>query len=355
MAETVDAQNSGTETVPERLAIDVGAVAQFCAEKIPDFKGPLEVRKFKGGQSNPTYLLKTPTRAFVLRRKPPGKLLPSAHAVDREFRVLSALHGQGFPVPKPHFYHEDEGPAGTPFFVMDFLEGRIFWDGTLPSQSPQGRTSLYLALIDTLASLHTVNVEAAGLSDYGKHGDYFGRQIRRWSRQYKDSETDPIPAMDELIDWLPKNLPDDDQTTIVHGDFRIDNVIFHSRDNRVIGVLDWELSTLGHPIADLSYFLMTWHFPPAVRSGLAGCDLAALGIPAAEALVERYCTRTGRTQMPDINFCLAYNMFRMAAIIQGVVRRALDGNASSAQALSFRDQVPTLAALALERARMGAT
>ncbi|MEL7487555.1 MAG: phosphotransferase family protein, partial [Pseudomonadota bacterium] len=300
----------------------------------------------KGGQSNPTYLLTTPTRKYVLRRKPPGKLLPSAHAVEREYKVMTALHAAGFPAPKTFALCEDPDVVGTAFFIMDFVEGRIFWDSSLPDAEPEERRPLYYALVDTMAALHSVDVEKAGLSDFGKAGNYFERQIGRWSKQYKAAETDPIPEMDKLIEWLPGAIPDDDAVSIVHGDFRFDNVIMHPTEAKALAVLDWELSTLGHPLADFTYFLMAWHFPPSVRGGLAGLDLEALSIPTLDEAVARYCETTGRDGVPDLDFCLAYNMFRLAAIAQGVYARALQGNASSDKGIQMGAQIQPLAALA---------
>jgi aminoglycoside phosphotransferase (APT) family kinase protein len=338
---------TGVIDAPAHLAIDAEALGAFLAARIDGFKGPLSIQKFKGGQSNPTYLLTTPARRYVLRRKPPGKLLPSAHAVEREYAVMTALHAQGFPAPKTFLLCEDAEVIGTPFFVMDFVEGRIFWDSALPDTRREERRPLYFALIDTIADLHRVDVAKAGLSDYGKSGNYFARQIDRWSKQYKSGETGAIPEMDELIAWLPGAVPKSDDTSVVHGDLRFDNVIMHPTEARTLAVLDWELSTLGHPLADFTYFLMVWHFPPSVRGGLAGLDLEALGVPTLDEAVARYCARTGRARLDDLDFCLAYNMFRLAAIAQGVYARALQGNASSERALTLGAQVRPLAQFAL--------
>ena len=349
MSRSADATFSGTGETPDHLKFDERKLARFLAAEIPGFAGPMSVRKFKGGQSNPTYLLQTPARNYVLRRKPPGKLLKSAHAVDREYRIMSALGAQGFPVPETLLLCDDDTIVGTDFFVMDHVDGRIFWDATVPQLSKPDRTALYNAMADTIADLHMIDFDAAGLGDYGKRGDYFARQIARWSGQYRDSETGTIDAMDALIEWLPHYIPDGDETVVVHGDFRLDNLIIHPERPEMRAVLDWELSTLGHPLADFTYFLMTWNFPPTVRGGLAGLDLDDLGIPDITAMTERYCARTGRTDLVrndgDLNFCFAYNMFRLAAIAQGVYRRGLQGNASSDQSTKIAAQIPALASL----------
>lgn len=341
---------SGVVDAPAHLSIDAPRLADYLGGRIPGFAGPLDVKKFKGGQSNPTYLLTTPAKKYVLRRKPPGNLLPSAHAVEREYRVMTALHGQGFPAPKTYLLCEDADVVGTPFFVMDFVEGRIFWDSALPEARREERRALYEALIDTIAALHAVDVSAAGLSDYGKPANYFARQIERWSKQYKAAETAPIAAMDALIARLPAAIPAGEETTIVHGDLRFDNVVMHPTEARTLAVLDWELSTLGHPLADFTYFLMAWRFPPNVRGGLFGLDLETLGVPTLEEAVARYCAKTGRSAIDSLDFCLSYNMFRLAAIAQGVYARSLQGNASSDKASALGAQVPALAALALSYA-----
>ena len=342
---------TGVMETPERLKFDEQALSAYMSAHVEDYNGPLTVQKFKGGQSNPTYLLTTPSKKYVLRRKPPGKLLPSAHAVEREYKVMTALHGQNFPVARTYALCEDPDVIGTAFFIMDFVEGRIFWDSSLPDAKREERAPLYHALIDTLAELHTIDYEKAGLGDYGKPGNYFARQIDRWSKQYKAAETDPIAEMDKLIDWLPSAIPADDATSIVHGDFRFDNTIIHESKPRILAVLDWELSTLGHPMADFTYFLMVYHFPREVRGGLAGLDLSELGVPSLEEAAERYCARTGRKDLADLDFCLSYNMFRLASIAQGVYARALQGNASSDAGLKLGAQVAPLAALAWRYAR----
>ncbi|WP_411817283.1 phosphotransferase family protein [Hyphococcus sp. DH-69] len=346
MADDSNPDFSGLGATPEHLKFDETALTEYMTKHVEGFEGPIDVKKFKGGQSNPTYLVSTPSKKYVVRRKPPGKLLPSAHAVEREYKVMTALGGQGFPVPRTYALCEDADVIGTPFFVMDFLEGRIFWDASLPEVQKEERKPLFNALVDTLADLHNIDYQAAGLGDYGKPGNYFERQIGRWSKQYQAAETETIEEMDALMKWLPTAIPSDDATSVVHGDFRFDNAIMHPIEPKVIAVLDWELSTLGHPLADFTYFLMLWHFPPSVRGGLMGRDLEELGVPSMEDAVERYSKRTGRGEIADLNFCLAYNMFRLGSIVQGVYARALQGNASSPEAKNMGTQARMLAALA---------
>ena len=345
MTNTPQNDFTGVTATPDHLKFDEAALEIYMAKNVEGFAGPINIEKFKGGQSNPTYLIHTPNKKYVLRRKPPGKLLPSAHAVDREYKVMTALYGENFPAPKTYALCEDPEIIGTAFFIMDFVEGRIFWDSSLSDVSPAARTPLFNALIDTLADLHMIDYKKIGLQDYGKTGNYFDRQIGRWSKQYKAAETATIPEMDHLIRWLPTAVPQDDAMSIVHGDFRFDNVIMHPTEAKVIAVLDWELSTLGHPLADFTYFLMVWFFPPNVRGGLAGLDLGELQIPTVEEAVERYCKRTGRSGVSDLDFCISYNMFRLAAIAQGVYARALQGNASSSKGLELGEQIKPLAAL----------
>ena len=323
---------SGTKPVADALKFDQAALEAWMADNVEGFEGPLSVEQFKGGQSNPTYKLDTPGRRYVLRRKPPGELLPSAHAVDREFKVMDALGGQGFPVPKMHGLCEDDGVIGTAFYVMDFVEGRIFWDPYLPELEPSERAAVYDASNATLAQLHSIDYEAAGLGDYGKPGNYFDRQIGRWTKQYKAAETETIPAMDRLIEWLPANAPDQQRTSVVHGDYRLDNMIFHPTEPKVVAVLDWELSTLGDPLADFTYQLMQWRTPKDIRSGFLGVDLKALGIPSEDEYVEAYCRRTGRDGIPKLDFYFVYNIFRLAGIAQGVYARSVQGNASNERA-----------------------
>ncbi|AVQ03875.1 phosphotransferase family protein [Caulobacter segnis] len=344
--------NSGTKPVDPRHAIDEVKLAAWLEANVEGYAGPLEVRQFKGGQSNPTYQLVTPTRKYVLRRKPPGKLLPSAHAVDREYKVISSLNKADFPVAKAYALCMDEDVIGTIFYVMENVEGRILWDGTLPDYASAERRAIYEAQIDTLAALHNVDYAAVGLADYGKPGNYFTRQIDRWTKQYKASETTPIPEMDRLIDWLAKTVPADDQTSIVHGDYRLDNMILHPTEPRVIAVLDWELSTLGNPLADFSYFLMNWVMPSDQRGGLSGIeDLETYGIPTIPQAVERYCNATGRDGLPELDWYFSYNLFRLAGICQGIVGRVRDGTAASAHAQLMEARVPVLAKGAWDFAR----
>lgn len=345
---------SGTRPVRDAHRIDEPRLERYLREHLDGFAGPMTVRQFKGGQSNPTYLLDAASGRYVLRRKPPGKLLKSAHAVDREYRVISALDETGFPVPRPHLLCEDEDVVGTVFFVMAFVEGRIFWELDLPSLGPAERGAIYDDVNATIAKLHRFDYEAAGLSDYGKPGNYFARQVSRWSKQYKASETEQIPDMDRLVEWLPEHLPEDDSSGIVHGDYRLDNLVIHPSEPRVVAVLDWELSTIGHPLADFTYHLMAWQMGDVGfgAGGLKDRDLEALGIPGEEEYVARYCERVGRRGgLPDRDFCTAYNFFRLAAILQGVVARARDGTASSVHANSAAAAVAPLAALGWRYAR----
>lgn len=341
-------KNTGTRDVAEAHRFDEKRLEAYLGEHIQGFQGPLTVVQFKGGQSNPTYLLRAASGQYVLRRKPPGKLLKSAHAVDREFRVISALHASGFPVPRPYLLCEDDEVVGTSFFVMEFVEGRILWELDLPGMDPDERAAIYDDVNLTLATLHNTDYEAVGLADYGVPGNYFERQISRWSRQYRASETGTVATMDQLIDWLPDNIPDDESASIVHGDYRLDNMVLHPTEPRVIAVLDWELSTIGHPLADFTYHLMAWHMPDiGIGSiGLAGKPLAELGIPGEEDYVARYCERTGRQRgIPGINFYLAFNFFRLAAILQGIAGRVRDGTAASAHASEAVKAVQPLADL----------
>jgi aminoglycoside phosphotransferase (APT) family kinase protein len=328
----LDETFSGTKPVADALKFDQSALERWMAEHVEGFKGPLTVEQFKGGQSNPTYKLSTPGAQYVLRRKPPGKLLPSAHAVDREYRVMKALGEQGFPAPHMFGLCEDESVIGTAFYIMDFVAGRIFWDPYLPDLSPDQRGAIYDASNATLAQLHSIDHEAAGLGDYGKPGNYFERSIGRWSKQYKAAETETVAAMDKLIEWLPEHAPAQERTSVVHGDYRLDNMIFHPTEPRVIAVLDWELSTLGDPLADFTYQLMQWRTPKDIRNGFLGQDLKAMGIPTEEEYVKAYCERTGRDGIPKLDFYFAYNIFRLTSIVQGVYARSLQGNASNEKA-----------------------
>jgi aminoglycoside phosphotransferase (APT) family kinase protein len=334
-----------------RHPLPAEALLQYLRGRLPGFEGPLAVSQFEGGQSNPTYLLRTPARRYVMRRKPPGPLLPSAHAVDREFRVMQALRDSDVPVPRTLLYCDDPQVVGTEFFVMDFLDGRLYWDPSLPGLRADQRADLYDEMNRVIAAIHTVDVASVGLSDYGKPGRYIERQIERWTRQYRASQTEPIEDMERLIEWLPGHAPPDDETSLVHGDFRIDNLVFHPTEPRVLGVLDWELSTLGHPLVDFAYHAMLWRVPGATFRGLAEADLPGLGIPGESAYVRRYCERTGRARIEHLDFYVAFNLFRIAAILQGVLSRALKGNAASAHALQEGRRVRPLAQIGWAQAR----
>ncbi|HNP36738.1 MAG TPA: phosphotransferase family protein [Woeseiaceae bacterium] len=346
-------QNSGTREVSEAHRFDEARLGDWMSSHVEGFHGPLTVRQFKGGQSNPTYLIETPGLNYVLRRKPPGKLLQSAHAVDREFQVISAMYAADFPVPRPYAFCKDEEVVGTVFFVMAQVEGRIFWDLSLPDSNPAERAAIYDDVNKTIARLHATDYKALGLGDFGKPGNYFERQISRWISQYRASQTNAVAAMDALIDWLPENIPDDESSSIVHGDFRLDNVIIHATEARVVAVLDWELSTIGHPLADFTYHLLPWQMPElGIGSvGLLGKDLAALGIPSEQEYVEKYCARTGRSDIPHRGFYSAFNLFRLAAILQGIAGRVRDGTAASAHARQAEKSVAPLAELGLQFAR----
>ncbi len=326
---------TGTRPVAPQHAFDADRLAAWMRDHVDNATGALKISQFKGGQSNPTYLVGAGARQYALRRKPPGKLLPSAHAVDREYRVMTALGRTDVPVPRTHALCDDAEVIGTPFFLMDFVEGRVLWDPTLGWLTNEQRTAHYRELNRVIAALHQVNYAAVGLGDYGKPGNYLARQIDRWSKQYRASETERIEAMDKLIEWLPANVPPGEETSIVHGDYRIDNVVFHPTEARILAVLDWELSTLGHPLADFAYHCMTWRMPEGPHGrGLAGVDCAPLGIPTEREYVAMYCRKTGREGIANFEYYLAFNMFRLAAILQGVMARALQGNAASADALA---------------------
>ena len=323
---------AGTMPVTEAQCFDVAALERYLEGSVRGFRGPLEVRQFRGGQSNPTFLLRAGDGAqYVLRKQPAGPLLPSAHAVDREFRVISALHRIGFPVARPVCLCEDRGVIGTLFYVMGYAAGRNFWDATLPQLPPAGRAAVYDEMNRVLARLHTLDFAVLGLGDYGKPGNYFVRQIGRWTKQYRASETERIEAMENLLEWLPANIPAGDETTLVHGDYRIDNMIFNPTEPKVLAVVDWELSTLGHPLADFSYHVMAWRIPAGENRGLAGVDLPALGIPTEREYLATYCERTGREAVePRVwEFCMAYNVFRIACIRQGILKRVVEGTAAS--------------------------
>jgi aminoglycoside phosphotransferase (APT) family kinase protein len=323
-----------TRPVAAQHAFDRGALAAYLRAQGRAFSGELQIAQFAGGQSNPTYLVTAGADRYVLRRKPPGALLPSAHAVDREYRIMRALADSGVPVPKVYALCEDPSIIGTAFFLMEYVQGRVFWDATLPGVEPAERGALYGELNRVIAALHAVDHAAVGLADYGRAGNYLPRQIDRWTRQYRAAATEPLEAMERLIEWLPAHIPKSDETTIVHGDYRIDNVIFHSTEPRILAVLDWELSTLGHPLADFAYHVMTWRVTPDEFRGIKGANLAQLGIPDEASYVRDYCRRTGRAAIEDWDYYLAFNMFRMAAILQGILARAIQGNAASSEALA---------------------
>jgi aminoglycoside phosphotransferase (APT) family kinase protein len=349
---------SGTKEVSERLKFDAAGLESYLRAHLPGFEGALTLSQFKGGQSNPTYLVETPQQRYVLRRKPPGKLLPSAHAVDREYRVISALHGQGFPVPQPRLYCADDSVIGTPFFLMDYVEGRVFWDAEMPSSNPAERAQVYDAMNAALARLHSFDPAAIGLGDFGRGENYVARQVERWSKQYRASETEKVEDMERLMAWLPAHLPPARAPRLVHGDYRLDNMILAPKEPKILAVLDWELSTLGDPLADFSYHLMQWHMPPseAGTGSLVGHDLTALGIPPLADYVEAYVKRTGLDPRPYLAVYSAYNFFRIAAILQGIVGRVRDGTATSTFAAAKATLVRPLAAKAWEFAQQtGAT
>ena len=326
----------GTKPVAERQKVDLGALSDYMHKHVAGFSGDLQIQQFKGGQSNPTFMLNAGSQRYVLRTKPApaAKLLPSAHAIEREFRVMDALSKAGFPAAHQYALCEDEDVIGRAFYIMEFMDGRVLWDQSMPDMSNSERAAHYDEMNRVIAQLHTIDYKAIGLETYGKPGNYFGRQIDRWTRQYKASETEHIPAMDHLIEWLPQHIPAGEQTTIVHGDYRLDNMIFHPTEPRILAVLDWELSTLGHPLADFSYHCMSWHIVPGLFRGIAGLDLKSLGIPSEEDYLAKYSERTGiAIHKEDFRFYLAYNMFRMAGILQGIMKRYQDGTAASEQAL----------------------
>lgn len=316
------------------MKLDTASLSRYLEEHIEGFKGPITEKAFSEGQSNPTFLLDTPGGSYVLRCKPPGELLKSAHAVDREYRVMNALANTDVPVPRMLAFCDDDSVIGSMFYIMEFIDGRIFWDPTLPDLSNDERSTAYDQMNRALAALHRVDTDAVGLSDYGKPGNYFERQVHRWIKQYRASETENIPAMETLIQWLPDNMPEDDgRVSIVHGDYRLDNMIFHPTEPKILAVLDWELSTLGHPFADLAYQCMQWRMAHGgTMSGLGGVDRESLGIPSEADYVARYCERMGIEGIPNWDFYLAFSFFRLAAILQGVKKRAIEGNAASTKA-----------------------
>lgn len=318
---------------------------------IENFRGPFRIEKFSGGQSNPTFKVSAASGNYVLRRKPLGALLPSAHAVDREFRVLKAVAKAGVPVAGVHALCEDDAVIGSAFYVMDFVEGRIFWDARLPDLTSRERTAIFESMNETIAALHRVDPAAVGLSDFGRTGNFMSRQIARWTRQYLAAEIDPIPEMRALIEWLPAHQPVEDETRIVHGDYRLDNLLIHPTQPRVVAVLDWELSTLGNPVADFAYHAMAWRVPPDLFRGLAGVDFAALGIPDETSYLAAYCARTGRTHVDSWEFYIIYSMFRIAAILQGIAKRAVDGTAADADAVEVGRKAVPFARIAWSLAR----
>jgi aminoglycoside phosphotransferase (APT) family kinase protein len=345
--------------VREAHRFDEAVLADYLKEHLGDFSGKLRVRQFGYGQSNPTYFLtdEGTGRNYVLRKKPPGKLLPSAHAVDREYRIIEALGKTDVPVPEVHLLCQDETVVGTPFYVMTHVAGRIFRNPTVPEAADAAeRAAIFEAMLDTLTRIHLVDWEALGLADFGKPGNYMARQTGRWSKQYMASKTDDIESMNRLMAWLAENVPDDETTSIVHGDFRLENMIVHPTEPRVIAVLDWELSTLGHPLADLAYSCMGYHLPAGEnqRFGYMGIDFKKTGIPTEDAFVESYCRRTGRENIPDWTFYIAFSLFRIAAIVQGVYKRGLDGNASASDANTYGDMVKGLADVAWNLVETGA-
>jgi aminoglycoside phosphotransferase (APT) family kinase protein len=341
--------NTGTTPVRAGYEIDAARLSAWMEANVAGFAGPLTIEQFKGGQSNPTYKLVTPTAKYVLRRKPPGELLKGAHAVEREAQVMTGLGKTGFPVPRVHGICTDDAVIGTWFFVMDMVEGRIFWDATFPAVSREDRPAYFDAMNATIAALHQVDYVGVGLGDYGKPGNYFARQIGRWSKQYlADEEAGRNEDMDRLVAWLPENIPAGDETSVVHGDFRCDNMIFHPTEPRVVAVLDWELSTLGHPLADFAYHAMMYRMPPDIVAGLEGADLAALNIPSEEEYVAAYCRRMGRDSIPNWDFYIAFQFFRLAAIFHGIKGRVLRGTAANAQAQERAKAFPRLARLAAE-------
>ena len=346
--------NTGTREVAERLKFDVAPLEVWMRDHVAGFEGPLTVSQFKGGQSNPTYKLQAGNgRSYVLRRKPPGKLLPGAHAVDREARVMSALGREGFPVPRIHGLCGDDSVIGTPFFVMDMVDGRIVWEAQFPGLTPEERAAHFDAMNATIAQLHNVDPVAAGLGDYGKASAFVERQVRRWSQQYlEDAEAGRIPAMTALVEWLEKHMPPDSgESRVVHGDYRCDNMIFAPTAPRVQAVLDWELSTLGDPAADFVYHLAMYRMPARIFTGLAGLDIRELGIPSEEDYVAAYCRRTGRSHLPHLDYLMVFVMFRLAAILHGIKGRLVRGNASSAHAAAMVERLEPLAELALEQAK----
>ena len=354
MTEAINADEAFVGTVEPEGAdrLDEGKLTEWMTANVAGFKGPLHLTKFKGGQSNPTYKIDSPSGAYVLRRKPFGPLLPSAHAVDREHKVQAGLAKAGFPVAPQYGVCTDDSVVGSWFYVMGMIDGRTIWNGAMPDDAPEYRRATYLAMIDTLAQLHAVDVESVGLSEFGKPGNYFGRQVDRWTKQYRLSETELMPEMEQLIEWLPATLPEQTRTSVVHGDYRIDNMIWAKDRPEVLAVLDWELSTLGDPLGDFSYVCMAWVTDNGGRSGVQDLDRKALGIPELDEVVERYCQKSGRTSVPNMNWYFAYNFFRLAGIIQGIKKRVIDGTASSEHAKAMSERVQPLVDRAFEFAKL---
>lgn len=337
---------SGLKNVDDLNSDDLLRLDGYLQSRLPNFEGINSIKQFKGGQSNPTFLIKSVNKNYVLRRKPPGNLLKSAHAVDREYKIIKALKKVNFPVPETHILCTDESVIGTIFYVMEFLQGRIFWDADMPDCTIKERSEIYDDLNKNLAVLHNLDYESLGLSDFGVPGNYFARQISRWSKQYRYSETKKIKEMDKLIEWLPQNIPDNDESSIVHGDYRLDNVIVHPTEPKIIGILDWELSTIGHPLGDFTYNLLSWQMPDIGigSGGLFGQNIKELGIPSEEEYIDSYCERRGVSRgLEDREFYSAYNFFRLAAILQGIAGRIRDGTASNAKAKSLIKAIEPLA------------
>jgi aminoglycoside phosphotransferase (APT) family kinase protein len=326
-------------------------LTRWMARAVPEFEGLVTVQKFPHGQSNPTYRLDTPGGCYVLRRKPFGKLLPSAHAIEREHRLLSVLHPSGFPVPRPIALCTDDSVIGSVFYLMEWVAGRTYWDGRLLELPKKDRRSHYETMIDTIAALHGLNYQALGLGDFGAPGNYVGRQVARWTKQYRAAQTHDIPEVEKLIEWLPRTVREQTCSSIIHGDYRIDNLIYAPDEPQVRAVLDWELATIGDPLADFSYLAMNWVIPHEGRSGLADVDLDDKGLPSLDEAAARYCTATGRDSLPDLHWYFAYNLFRVAAIFQGIKKRAIDGTASNEQAAAIAERVTPLACVALTEAR----
>jgi len=357
MNDLIDRQDSyeGTKPVTHAHVFDEERLTRFMENHVRGFEGPIKVDQFKGGQSNPTYRITSPSGQYVLRRKPPGKLLKSAHAVDREYRVISALKAQDFPVARPYVLCTDETVIGTMFYIMECVNGRIIWNPHIPDAKPDERTAIFDELNATIARLHSIAPQTAGLGDFGKPDGYVARQISRWSEQYRASTISEVQEMNQLMDWLPGACPERSGVAIVHGDFRLDNTVLHPTEPRILAVLDWELSTLGDPIADFTYHMMQWHMPPSKTGAgvgsLVGHDLAALGIPKAETYIARYCERTGRSDISNFDFYFAYNFFRMAAIFQGIAGRVRDGTAANPNAAAMESQVAPMAQVAWHYAK----